>query len=295
MKKNPKSMPKKIKKNVLGRGIEALIPDIQVNDNGSEKYIQCNIDNINPNRFQPRISFDNDALDDLSRSIKEQGIIQPLVVRSNGGGYELVAGERRLRAARMAGLKKVPIIVKNLTDKDLLEMSIVENIQRENLNPVELADAYYRLINELNLTQDKVAKRVGKSRPSVTNYLRIRQLPEQIKADLIDNRLSMGHARALLGAANSAQQIFAWRQVVSKQLSVRKTEALVKRLQTKSKASDKPVDDSEKRYYSDIANDLSRTLGTKVKIKRKGRKGSVHIDFYNDDDLDRLLSFLMHK
>lgn len=293
MKKNQKSKPKK--KNALGRGLGALIPDIESHDSKADIYIQCDIDHIIPNRFQPRISFSNDALEELSKSIKEQGIIQPLVVRNNGSGYELVAGERRLRAARMAGLKKVPSIVKNLTDKDLLEMSIVENIQRENLNPVELADAYFRLINELKITQDNVAKRVGKSRPAVTNYLRIRQLPEQIKADLIDNKLSLGHARALLGAGNSAQQIAAWRLVVSKKLSVRETEALIKRLKTKKTIPDKTGNDSEERYYSDIADDLSRSLGTKVNIKRKGQKGSLKIDFYSDDDLDRLLSFLMHK
>jgi ParB family chromosome partitioning protein len=295
MNETPKSMPKKTTRNVLGRGLEALIPDIQLNDNHVETYIQCRIDNISPNRFQPRIKFTDDSLDELSKSIKEQGIIQPLVVRNDGSGYELVTGERRLRAAKMAGLEKVPVIVKDLTDKDLLEMSIVENIQRENLNPVELADAYFRLINELHITQDNVAKRVGKSRPEVTNHLRIRQLPEQIKADLIDNKLSMGHARALLGAGNSAQQIAAWRQVVSKKMSVRETEALIKRLRSKKIQPIKPDNDSEERYFSDIADDLSRSLGTKVMIKRKGEKGSLQIDFYSDDDLDRLLSFLRNR
>ncbi len=295
MNETPKSMPKKTKKNVLGRGLEALIPDIQLNDNHVEKYIQCRIDNISPNRFQPRIKFTDDSLDELSKSIKEQGIIQPLVVRNDGSGYELVTGERRLRAAKMAGLEKVPVIVKDLTDKDLLEMSIVENIQRENLNPVELADAYFRLINELHITQDNVATRVGKSRPAVTNYLRIRQLPEQIKADLIDNKLSMGHARALLGAGNSAQQIAAWRQVISKKLSVRQTEALIKQLRSKKIQPVKTNNDSEEKYFSDIAADLSRSLGTKVMIKRKGEKGSLQIDFYSDDDLDRLLSFLRNR
>ena len=295
MNETPKSMPKKTKKNVLGRGLEALIPDIQLNDNHVETYIQCRIDNISPNRFQPRIKFTDDSLDELSKSIKEQGIIQPLVVRNDGSGYELVTGERRLRAAKMAGLEKVPVIVKDLTDKDLLEMSIVENIQRENLNPVELADAYFRLINELHITQDNVATRVGKSRPAVTNYLRIRQLPEQIKADLIDNKLSMGHARALLGAGNSAQQIAAWRQVISKKLSVRQTEALIKQLRSKKIQPVKTNNDSEEKYFSDIAADLSRSLGTKVMIKRKGEKGSLQIDFYSDDDLDRLLSFLRNR
>ena len=187
---------------------------------------------IQPNRFQPRSHFAPEELEQLSESIRSQGIIQPLVVRRADVGYELVAGERRLRAARMAGLRNVPVVVKEVTDAEMLEMSFVENIQRENLNPMEESEAYHRLIGEFGLTQEKAAARVGKSRSAVANFLRLRQLPEPIKASIIDGKLSMGHARALLGADSAAQQNAAWREIIKKGLSVRQTEALVKRLRS---------------------------------------------------------------
>ena len=195
------------------------------------------------------MQFSEDELEGMARSIKEQGIIQPLLVRKDDNGYELVTGERRLRAAKKAGLDQVPVIVKTITDTDLLEMSIVENVQREDLNPMEEAGAYYQLIVKFDLTQDQVAKRVGKSRSAVANFLRLRQLPEQIKADIINDTLSMGHARALLGASNSsAQQHAAWRAVVSKGLSVRETERLINRLKAENKKPKKSSTGSEQRH-----------------------------------------------
>lgn len=282
----------KRKKIALGRGLDALIPGIKSVENRSEEYFQCDIELIHPNRYQSRLQFSEDEMEELCLSIKEHGIIQPLLVRKADNGYELVAGERRLRAARMIELDQVPVVIKDVTDADLLEISIVENVQREDLNPVEEAEAYHLLITEFNLTQDQTAKRVGKSRSTVANFLRLRQLPEQIKASIVDSTLSMGHARALLGAEASAQQIAAWRAVVSKGLSVRETEALIKRLKREKEMSEKPATDSEDIYLSSLADDLSRHLGTMVQIKRRGQKGTVQIKFYSNDDLDRLLSLL---
>jgi len=280
---------KKPKKMALGRGLDALLPDIKPIENISEGYFDCDIEQIHPNRYQPRLRFPNDELEEMSRSIKQQGIIQPLLVRKDHHGYELVTGERRLRAAKKAGLKQVPVLVKNIADADLLEMSIVENVQREDLTPIEEAEAYHRLITEFGLTQDQAAVRVGKSRSAVANLLRLRQLPEQIKTSIMDGTLSMGHARALLGAINSAQQNAVWRVVVSKRLSVRETESLVKRLKAEQKKPKQSSPDSEQRYFLSLSDDLSRHLGTKVQIKRRGQKGRVEIEFYSNDDLDRLL------
>ncbi|MBW2556734.1 MAG: ParB/RepB/Spo0J family partition protein [Deltaproteobacteria bacterium] len=280
---------KKPKKMALGRGLDSLLPDIKPIENISEGYFDCDIEQIHPNRYQPRLRFPNDELEEMSRSIKQQGIIQPLLVRKDHHGYELVTGERRLRAAKKAGLKQVPVLVKNIADADLLEMSIVENVQREDLTPIEEAEAYHRLITEFGLTQDQAAVRVGKSRSAVANLLRLRQLPEQIKTSIMDGTLSMGHARALLGAINSAQQNAVWRVVVSKRLSVRETESLVKRLKAEQKKPKQSSPDSEQRYFLSLSDDLSRHLGTKVQIKRRGQKGKVEIEFYSNDDLDRLL------
>ena len=291
--KNAETGPKKTKKLALGRGLDALLPDIEpVEDTASKEYFSCDIDLIRTNRFQPRLQFSDEELEDMARSIRQQGIIQPLLVRKDDIGYELIAGERRLRAAKKAGLNQVPVLVKVITDNDMLEMSIVENVQRADLNPIEEAEAYYRLITEFGLTQDQAAERVGKSRSAIANFLRLRQLPAQIKTSIMDGVLSMGHARALLGAGTKAQQNAVWRAVVSKGLSVRETERLVKRLKSQKETPKKSSLNSDLSYFTDIADDLSRRFGTKVQIKRRGQKGRVEIEFYTDDDLDRLLSLL---
>ena len=283
---------KKRKKMALGKGLDALIPDFRAFENDQVNYFQCDINMIHANRYQPRINFSQKVLEELSASIKEQGIIQPVLLRKDGNGYELVAGERRFRAAKMAGLTHVPAVIKNITDSDLLEMSIVENIQRENLNSLEEAEAFQQLITKFNLTQEQVAKRVGKSRSAVANLLRLRQLPEQIKASILDNTLSMGHARALLGADTSAQQIAAWRAVVLKKLSVRETENLINRLKSEKKKSRESQPDSEQIHLSNLADDLSHHLGAKTQIKKHGEKGTILIEFYNNNDLDRLIELL---
>ncbi len=283
----------KRKKMALGRGIEALIPDIDsARSDSSGEYFTCDVRLIRPNPFQPRIRFPREELDELSRSILEQGILQPLIVRKAETGYELIAGERRLRAAKMAGISEVPVVVKNVSDGKLLEISIIENIQRQDLNALEEAEAYNRLMDEFHLTQEDVAVRVGKSRPAIANFLRLRQLPEQIKSSILDGTLTMGHARALLGADTQAQQYAAWKAVLAKNLSVRETEALVKRLKNQKPEDLNPPPQSFDVYLSSLADDLSQDFGTRVKIKRKGRKGRVEIEFYNDGDLDRLIGLL---
>ena len=292
MKNGPSSSTAKRKKVALGRGLGALIPELETEQEKQKDYFYCDVDLIRPNQFQPRIGFSDDDLQELSESIKSQGILQPLLVRQDEAGYELIAGERRLRAAKRAGLAQVPVVIKRVSDTKLLEMSIVENIQREDLNPIEEAEAYHQLITQLNLTQDQASARVGKSRSAVANFLRLRQLPEQIKTSITEGALSMGHARALLGAESSAQQLAAWRVVVSKGLSVRETEALIKRLKEGVKKLKVSGDNSEQIYLSGLAEDLSRHLGTKVMIKKKGQRGKVEIEFYNNDDLDRLISRL---
>ena len=279
----------KRKKMALGKGLGALIPDLDIEEKKPSDYFYCDIALIRPNRFQPRMQFPEAEMQALAGSIKEQGILQPLLVREDDAGYELIAGERRLRAAKMAGLTQVPAVIKDVSDSKFLEISIVENIQRENFNPIEEAEAYHRLITEFNLTQDQAANRVGKSRSAVANFLRLRQLPKQIKDSLTDGTLSMGHARALLGVEAQAHQITAWRAVVSKGLSVRQTEDLIRRLKSEEKRPKVNKKTSEDIYLSELAADLSRHFGTKVVIRKMGQRGRVEIEYYSNDDLNRLI------
>jgi ParB family chromosome partitioning protein len=281
--------PKKRKKLALGRGLEALIPDVDPEQDNPRDYFLCDVDLIRPNRYQPRQHFSDDDLEELGNSIKSQGIIQPLLVRRVDHGYELVAGERRLRAARKVGLTKVPVVYRDVSDAELLEMSIVENIQREDFNPIEEAEAYHRLITEFKLTQDQAAERVGKSRSAVANFLRLRNLPQQIKDSIVEGSLSMGHARSLLGVDKKTAQVDIWRKVMSRGLSVRETESLVRQLRVAGAPRRSPPSSSEDVYFSDVTADLSRHFGTKVNIKRRGKVGKLEIEFYSDDDLDRLL------
>ena len=277
------------KKMALGKGLGALIPEVEIGRDEQKDFFFCDIDLIRPNRYQPRLNFSEEDLQELTDSIKAQGILQPLLVRKDDDGYELIAGERRLRAAKRARLTQVPVVIKRVNDNQMLEMAIVENIQRENLNPIEEAEAYHRLITQLNLTQDQASARVGKSRSAVANFLRLRQLPEQIKDSITDGSLSMGHARAILGAEASSQQLAAWRAVISKGLSVRQTETLIRRLKSEKKKPRVSRNRTEEIYLSGLAEDLSRHFGTKIMIKKAGQKGKVEIEFYNNDDLDRLI------
>jgi ParB family transcriptional regulator, chromosome partitioning protein len=292
LKEKKQSQPQKKRKLALGRGLDALIPITESGQGDGAGFFECEIDQIRPNPYQPRTHFSEAELAKLAGSIKEQGIIQPLLVRSAETGYELIAGERRLRAAKIAGLQKVPVVLKDVSDTDSLEISIIENIQREDLNPLEEAEAYQRLITEFKLTQEQAAVRVGKSRSAVANFLRLRQLSHPIKTSIQDGTLTMGHARALLGAENPALQNAAWREIVSKGLSVRQTESLIKKLKQIKKGAKDKIRSSEDRYFSDLADELSRQFGTRIQIKRRGKRGRVEIEFYSDEDLDRLISRL---
>jgi ParB family chromosome partitioning protein len=281
------------KKQVLGRGLDILIPQGDMGDFDSSRFFYCDIDAIRPNPYQPRRAFPQQDLENLASSITEKGVLQPLVVRAGATGYELIVGERRWRASRMAGLKQVPVIVKDVTPAEMLELALIENIQREDLNPLEKADAYHRLMEEFNLTQESVAKRVGQDRSTVANFLRLRGLPKEIRDDIAGNKLSMGHARAILGAKTPLEQKAVWRRIISENLSVRAVESLIKRLRAEKEKTPRPKgSSSEAVYFQSLEDDLSRVFGTKVRIVRRGKRGRVEIAFYNDADLDRLITRL---
>jgi len=273
------------KRNVLGRGLSALIQSAPKRDDG---YMRCPVDEIVPNKFQPRRAFDEANLAELADSIKENGIIEPLVARrGTDGGYELIAGERRWRAAKVAGLREVPLVVLDVTDKESLEFAIIENIQRENLNAIEEAEAYQRLMDSFTLTQDGVAKKVGKERATVANYLRLLQLPAEVKDEIVNATISMGHARALLSLDNHAKQRDVCKRVVQKGLSVRETEKLVKGYGREQKR-----DIPKATYLAPLEDEMRRLFGTKVAVKEKRGKGRLEIEFYSAEELDRIIELL---
>ncbi len=253
-----------------------------------------NINKIEPNKSQPRKHFDEDALAELADSIKQYGIIEPLVVAKRNKYYEIIAGERRWRAARLAGLKEVPVVIKDFTDQEIVEIALIENIQREDLNPIEEAHAYERLIKEFNLKQDEVAERVSKSRTTITNSLRLLKLAEPVQQMLIDDMLTTGHVRALISIEDSALQYDTALYVFDKKLSVRETESYVKKVLkggTPKKAAEVTEDFSF--LYKEIEERLKNTLGTKTTIKASGRnKGKIEIEYYSEEDLDRIAHML---
>src|SRR6188474_405735 len=272
------------KRPALGRGLSALIPDAAPPSAG-ERALEVDSDLLRPNRFQPRTHIDDAKIDELARSIRSNGIIQPIVVRSVDGGYEIVAGERRWRASQRAGLLKVPVVVRDIPDERLLAAALIENIQREDLNPIEEAHAYRRLSDEFGLTQEQIAESVGKDRSSVANYVRLLRLPAEVRDHVGAGTLSMGHARALLGLPDDAAQLRVGRDVVAKALSVRETETLVKR--TVAPPPDKP--DEQKDVHTRAAEEKLRfALGTRVRIIRRGKGGRIEIDFQSENELQRL-------
>ncbi|HLC21884.1 MAG TPA: ParB/RepB/Spo0J family partition protein [Candidatus Methylomirabilis sp.] len=265
----------------LGRGLETLIP-------GADRSgaIQVPIEEVAPGRLQPRRSMDDAKLKELAESIRVHGVLSPIILRREGGRLEVVAGERRLRAARMAGLGSIPAVVKELSGGEALEVALVENLQREDLNPIERAEAYLRLQEEFGLTQEEVARRLGRERSSVANALRLLRLPKQVRADLITGALSEGHARALLGLERAAEQLKARDEAARRGLSVRATEALVRRLRRRSGVQPRrPAGDPSVRAVEDA---LRQALGTKVRIARKGAGGTVEVEFYSTEDLERI-------
>jgi len=280
------------KKMTLGKGLNALFPDISSVMEEEDKTgmpTLLDIETIRPNAYQPRKIFDPEKIEELAVSLRSSGIIQPLVVRKGSDGYELIAGERRWRAAIKAGLKEVPVIIKDVSDDQVLKLSLIENLQRENLNPVEEAEAYYRLIEDFKLLQETIGEVVGKNRSTITNALRLLKLPEEIKKDLSLGKISSGHARAILALDNNAKRLTLHREIIKRELSVRQTEALVKHWKEgKSLATPRkePVE------IKSIRENLQRTLGTQVKIFRKGKKGRIEILFFSDDDLERILEII---
>ncbi len=277
-----------MQKQALGKGLGALIPDLSTLDDKEKKaigVIEIELDKIVPNEYQPRKVFSDEKLKELASSIKEQGVIQPVIVHRAGSGYQLIAGERRWRAARLAGLKTIPALVKEATKRELLEMALIENIQREDLNALEAAEAYKRLLDEFKLTQEDLAKRVGKERSTVTNFLRILHLPKEVKQDIAAGALSMGHAKALLSLERSRDQIKAAALIVKKGLSVREAEALADRLKNPPKEK-KPRLSHELKA---LEEKLKKSLGTKVSIMSKSKGGRIVIEYYSPEELDRIL------
>jgi ParB family chromosome partitioning protein len=277
------------KRLALGKGLSALIPDAP---EPRVSPVDVDIDLIAPNTFQPRAAMDDGRLDDLARSIKSNGVIQPIIVRRVGDRFEIIAGERRWRAAQKAGLLRVPVIVKEIAagqDRSLLEMALIENIQREDLNPIDEALAYRRLADEFHLTQDAIADAVGKDRATIANLLRLLRLPGDVRADVAAGTLSMGHARALLALPNETEQRLVARDVIARALSVRDTESLVKKLGDGQKTRDATAAPVAVDVHTRAAEDRLRLLlGTRVRIVRQGSRGRIEIDFGSEDELIRI-------
>jgi len=280
-----------MQKQALGKGLGALIPDLSTLDDKEKKALgimEIELDRIAPNEYQPRKVFDDEKLKELAASIKEQGVIQPIIVHKAGSGYQLIAGERRWRASRLAGFKTIPALVKEATKRELLEMALIENIQREDLNALEAAEAYKRLQDEFKLTQEDLARRVGKERSTVTNFLRILHLPKEIKQDLASGAISMGHAKALLSLERSRDQIQAAALIVKKGLSVREAESLASRL--KNPPKERKIRQSQE--LKSLEEKLKKKLGTKVSISSRSKGGRIVIEYYSVEELDRILEMI---
>lgn len=288
------------KKGGLGKGLDSLIAN-KVGTAGTAEAMRMpepnkevtfvKITKVEPNREQPRKNFDEDSLLELSESLKQYGVLQPLLVQDKKDYFEIIAGERRWRAAKIAGLKEIPVIIKQLTEQEMVEISLIENIQRENLNPIEEAMAFKRLLNEFHLKQDEVAERVSKSRTAVTNSMRLLKLDERVQQMVIDDLLSTGHARALLAITDNEKQYSLAQQIFDEKLSVRETEKLIKKLQNqKPELPKKQEDDKMSIFYEDMEQKLKSIMGTKVAIHYKNKdKGKIEIEYYSNDELERII------
>ena len=291
-------------KHALGKGLDSLIANkvgtapLAENKKSEEKpaEVKVKISKVEPNREQPRKNFDEDALLELAESIKQFGVLQPLLVQDRKDYYEIIAGERRWRAAKIAGLKEVPVIIKKLTEQEMVEISLIENIQRENLNPIEEALAYKRLLNEFKLKQDEVAERVSKSRTAVTNSMRLLKLNEKVQQMVIDDMLTTGHARALLGIEDQEKQYVVAQQIFDEKLSVRETEKLVKKIQKEKNLPEKKKEELDEQValaYHDVEEKMKLILGTKVNIRAKDdKKGKIEIEYYSMDEFNRIFEMM---
>jgi ParB family chromosome partitioning protein len=282
------------KRPALGKGLSALIPEVpEVRTSGSPAEVD--VDQILPSEHQPRHRFEDARLDELAQSIKSNGVIQPIVVRKVDGGYRIIAGERRWRAAQRAGLARVPVVIKDISagsDAQLLEMALVENIQREDLNPIDQGAAYEKLSRDFSMTQEEIAAAVGKDRSSVANHMRLLKLPQEVRAEVAAGRLSMGHARALIAITDEGGQRQIAREVIARNLSVRETEAMVKRIGRTASAAERRAPAATDVHTRAAEEKLRMTLGTRVRISRKGQGGRIEIDFGSEDELQRLYEAL---
>ena len=281
------------KRVALGKGLGALIPGL--GEEESRTVLYCGIEEIIPNRSQPRKHFDESKLQELAESIKEKGILEPLIVRRVDQGYELIIGERRWRAAQKAGLKEVPVLVKEIGDREVLEISLIENLQREDLNPIEEAEAFKRLTEEFNISQGELSTRIGKDRTTITNILRLLKLPLKVRNQLLQNRITSGHARAILSLGTREKQEELSDLIIQKGLSVREAEALAKRWSEKQKKVPTPTkrgNDLESQMIN-LQDSLRRHLATKVYIRQKGRKGKIEIEYYSPEDLERIIETIL--
>lgn len=279
------------KKSALGKGLGALIPnDIASKDNNKGSSISINL--IKSNEEQPRRAFDDEKIAELAQSIKEHGIIQPIIVKKSDNSYVIVAGERRWRAAKLVGLKEVPAIVMELTDKDIVEISLIENIQRQDLNPIEEAIAYKKLLSDFNLTQEELSKRIGKSRVAISNVIRLTNLCETVKQYLIDEVITEGHGRVLLAIENPKLQSEIAQKVIDEKLSVRELEKLIKHINSKKNDEIKEKAREINPYYKDVTERLQDYFGTKVSITNKKDKGRIEIEYYSNEDLQRILEII---
>jgi len=278
------------KRKALGKGLSALIPERETALEEQQGFFQCPIEAIEPNPYQPRQSFGDMDFQELVNSVREKGIITPLLVSKADGGYRLIAGERRWRAAQKAGLTRVPVVVRESTPIESLELALIENIHRKDLNPIEEAQAYSKCLEEGRVTQEALAKTLGRERSTISNMLRLLKLPQPIQQDLIDGRMSMGHARVLAGVVGKDRQMALRDLILRRGLSVRQVEDLAKRQERASKSSPKSREMDD--YIQSLAENLKRQLGTKVEIRKKGKQGRIVIHFYSDEELDRLLELL---
>lgn len=288
------AVKKKAARGGLGKGLDLLIP-VEPAEKEEKEVVVLKTSMLEPNKDQPRKSFDSEKIEELAASIKQYGIIQPIIVCKKDDYYQIIAGERRWRAAKKAGVKEVPVVVKEYTDREIAEISLIENIQREDLNPIEEALSYKQLIDEYHLTQEELAQRVSKSRTVITNAMRLLKLHKDVQKMLIDGTLSAGHARAILALEDPKQQLKIANEVVEKNLSVRQTEDLVKELNEAKPSAKKKIknDDDMSFIYRDLEKKMTAALGTKVKIKRKDKgKGRIEISYFTEDELDRLYGII---
>jgi ParB family chromosome partitioning protein len=283
------------KRMALGKGLGALLPEYGQPE--PKTLLYCGIEEIIPNRSQPRKHFDESKLQELAESIKEKGILEPLLVRRTDQGYELIVGERRWRAAQKAGLKEVPVVVKEADRREVLEISLIENLQREDLNPIEAAESFKHLLEEFNISQEDLSQRIGKDRTTITNTLRLLKLPLEVRNQLLQNRITSGHARAILSLESKEKQKELCALIIKKGLSVREAEAIAKRWSEKPKKSITPVKKTGdlESQLSSLQDSLRKYLGTKVHITQKGKRGKIEIEYYSHEDLERIVEAILGK